>query len=98
MAICCTEELTLMNLPRWRLAAHEVMSAMAGTMRPENPNIMRVVAVRATVSETGGRLVTHKMGTMEKAASQRKTRRLPNRSESRPTNVMMDNAASPPHK
>ena len=76
-AICCTEELKLMKLPRKRGSTLEVINAMAGTKRPETKIMNRVVVPIATTAGTFGKCVTNKIGTMEMVAITPNTWRLP---------------------
>src|SRR5689334_5103396 len=63
-ANCCTDEFTLMNPPRYRASMVAVISAMAGTMRPDMQIIRSVDVPIANTSGTRGRFVSSRIGTL----------------------------------
>ena len=76
-AICCTEELKLMKLPRKRGSTLEIISAIAGTKRPETKIMNSVVAPMARITGTFAKCVTSRIGAMEITARMPNTLRLP---------------------
>ena len=88
-----------MNPPRSRGAAQAVISAVQGTIRPEDATMNAVVVTRTqTSSVPGGKLVMTKIRANVAAAQMRKTRSLPYLSASRPIGVNVPNVTMPPNK
>src|ERR1041384_8147695 len=97
-ANCCTEELMLMNPPRWRASMVAVIRAIAGTNRPDIPIIRRVETATANASGTAGRFVTSTIGRSAERDISVNTRLLPERSAQRPIQFMLNTVQQPPDR
>ena len=94
--MCCTDDCTLMKLPRRLGSILPRIIAIAGTIRPDMPTMNSPITAIATPSGTAGRLVATTIIRAENGATTRNTRSRPSRSASRPITGDETIVSSPP--